>query len=259
MNLGMKYNFNPENTLSINVAKTWRPPSVNELYSDGLHHGAAAIERGDPNLSKENALSANMDYRFRSKKLNIIVNPYFNYFKNYIFLEPQLPPTLTIKGAFPTFVFNEAQAYIYGLDFSVSYPILKDLVYQLDISIVRGYNRSISDFLIQMPSDNYRNKVSYTIPDFGAFNSNEISMRHSYVAKQTRVPANSDYAAAPEAYHLFDVLFTTSIHTKYTPIKLTFGVSNLFNTSYRDYLNRFRYYADEMGRNASIRIKIPIK
>ena len=33
---------------------------------------------------------------------------------------------------------------------------------------------------------------------------------------------------------------------------------NLLNTSYRNYMNRFRYYADEMGRNISIRLKMPI-
>ena len=36
------------------------------------------------------------------------------------------------------------------------------------------------------------------------------------------------------------------------------GVDNLLNTSYRDYLNRFRYYTDEMGTNVSLRVKIPI-
>ena len=31
-------------------------------------------------------------------------------------------------------------------------------------------------------------------------------------------------------------------------------VDNLFNTSYRNYLNRFRYFADDMGTNVSLRI-----
>jgi iron complex outermembrane receptor protein len=35
------------------------------------------------------------------------------------------------------------------------------------------------------------------------------------------------------------------------------GVNNLLNTSYRDYLNRFRYYTDEMGTNVTLRLKIP--
>jgi iron complex outermembrane receptor protein len=258
MNLGMRYTFKPKNSISFNIAKTWRPPSVNELYSDGLHHGAAAVEIGDRQISKESALNSNLEIRLNHKKIDIIINPYFNYFENYIFLEPQLPPTLTIKGAFPTFVFKEARANIYGVDIHAGYQILKDLRYELNISIVRGDNRSISDYLIQMPSDNYRNKLDYTIPNFNIFQKNEISVRHSFVAEQTRIPANSDFAPPPNAYNVFDILFTTTIKSKHTPVKLTFGVNNLFNAVYRDYLNRFRYYADELGRNFSIRIKIPI-
>ena len=46
------------------------------------------------------------------------------------------------------------------------------------------------------------------------------------------------------------------------PIKnqsITFNlvVDNLLNTTYRDYLNRFRYYSDELGRNISLKIKVP--
>jgi iron complex outermembrane receptor protein len=34
---------------------------------------------------------------------------------------------------------------------------------------------------------------------------------------------------------------------------------NLLNVQYREYLNAQRYFADEMGRDISIRIKIPFE
>jgi iron complex outermembrane receptor protein len=37
---------------------------------------------------------------------------------------------------------------------------------------------------------------------------------------------------------------------------LGFSVFNLLDTKYRDYLNRQRFYADEMGRNFQIQLKI---
>ena len=40
-------------------------------------------------------------------------------------------------------------------------------------------------------------------------------------------------------------------------IELGISVFNLFNESYRDYLDRFRYFTDAMGRNISIRLKVP--
>lgn len=257
-NLGMKYTINSQSSIAFNFSRTWRPPSINELYSDGLHHGAAAVEIGDANLSRESALNSNLEFDWKRDRFHIIINPYFNYFNNYIFLEPQLPPTLTIKGAFPTFVFKEAGTSIYGLDFFLEIDVLKSLSYTLKLSILRGYNRSISDYLIQMPSDNLQNKLEYTLPNFGAFIKNEIAMRHSFVAKQTRIPDNSDFAPPPAAYNLLDLSYSTTIATSKMPISITFGVNNLLNHSYRDYLNRFRYYADEMGRNFSLRIKMLI-
>jgi iron complex outermembrane receptor protein len=32
-------------------------------------------------------------------------------------------------------------------------------------------------------------------------------------------------------------------------------VSNLLNTSYRDYMDRFRYFTDAIGRSISLRLK----
>jgi iron complex outermembrane receptor protein len=38
-------------------------------------------------------------------------------------------------------------------------------------------------------------------------------------------------------------------------VNISLSVDNLLNTSYRNYLNRLRYYADEQGRNVLLQIK----
>ena len=43
-----------------NLASAWRPPNVSELYSNGLHHGAATFEIGDTNLAREVSYNASM-------------------------------------------------------------------------------------------------------------------------------------------------------------------------------------------------------
>jgi iron complex outermembrane recepter protein len=42
------------------------------------------------------------------------------------------------------------------------------------------------------------------------------------------------------------------------PVEISLSGHNLLNTAYRDYLNRFRYFADEMGRNIVLRVRLPI-
>ena len=41
------------------------------------------------------------------------------------------------------------------------------------------------------------------------------------------------------------------------PVRVQFGVRNLFNQRYRDYLSRFRYYIDNPGRNVTFGMSIP--
>jgi iron complex outermembrane receptor protein len=39
-------------------------------------------------------------------------------------------------------------------------------------------------------------------------------------------------------------------------IDVVFGVTNLFNVAYRDYINAFRYFTLDRGRNISLKIKM---
>ncbi|UFH57494.1 hypothetical protein [Spirosoma sp. KNUC1025] len=90
-----------------------------------------------------------------------------------------------------------------------------------------------------------------------------------YVAKQNRTPAvasrqqngevifTGDFAPPPPAYFLLgaELGFTAQLGGQSMSVILT--GSNLVNVAYRDYLNRFRYFADEPGRNVSLKIRVP--
>jgi iron complex outermembrane recepter protein len=41
-------------------------------------------------------------------------------------------------------------------------------------------------------------------------------------------------------------------------VEISLSGNNLLNVSYRDYLNRFRYFGDEMGRNIVLRLRLPL-
>ena len=66
-----------------------------------------------------------------------------------------------------------------------------------------------------------------------------------------------DLVPAPKAYFLIGLEGSFEIKTKKEPVTFYFDVDNLFNKQYRDYMNRWRYFANEAGTNLSIRIKIP--
>jgi iron complex outermembrane recepter protein len=87
-----------------------------------------------------------------------------------------------------------------------------------------------------------------------------ISIGGTYVARQKRTPVKSeeDYAPAPAAYVLLNTEMGTTLRLGKQPVEIGITGNNLLDTTYRDYLNRFRYFTDEMGRLLLFRVKIPI-
>jgi iron complex outermembrane receptor protein len=68
-----------------------------------------------------------------------------------------------------------------------------------------------------------------------------------------------DYKAPPPGYTLVNLNASTTILISKLPVTIGIGIRNMLNTKYRDYLNSMRYFTDEMGRNISFRLKIPIE
>jgi iron complex outermembrane receptor protein len=124
--------------------------------------------------------------------------------------------------------------------------------------ILRAYNQTENEHLVMMPADRFENSLEYNFQDRGRIKNTYVSISSCSVLQQRRVPQNSDYVAPPEGYTLLNLSAGMDIRTKNTTIALGIGINNLLNTRYRDYMNRFRYFSDEMGRNISIRATIPM-
>lgn len=242
--------------LRANVGTAWRPPSINELYSNGLHHGAAAIEVGNRNIRQEVSTNLQAGFTFKSRRVNVQVDGYHSQIDGFIYLKPTLPPALTIKGAFPVFRYEQVNARFSGVDMLLNYKASESLSLILKGAIVRAFNRSEKSFLVGIPADRLEPGVTYQhkLKKERALLAN-ISV--PMVRMQDRVEANSDYVAPPKGYVLVNMQISYSFPWRRQTVDLSLEVNNLLNHSYRDYMNRFRYFADETGRNIGLKIKVP--
>lgn len=240
----------------LNMGIAWRPPSINELYSAGVHHGAAAYEEGDASLQPETAFNLDWTTQYTHKRFTAELSLYRNYIQNFIYLQPQAAPILTIRGAFPYFKYTQVDALFQGIDFSTNLLITNCLSLQSKYSMVRVRDVRNHTRLVQIPADRLENSLRYDWmkPGWG-LEKFFIQVGHRYVAKQTRVPENSDFAPPPASYWLWNASLGTAIPLHKKNLDVSLSIQNALNTVYRDYLNRFRYYADEQGRNISIRTK----
>ena len=123
-------------------------------------------------------------------------------------------------------------------------------------SWLSAHNRSDDEPLIFMPANRIENILKWNLEHVLDLPDAFLSLSGRHVMRQNRVPdRDGDYAPPPEAYTLFGIEGGARIPWGRQTLFAGFTISNLFNTTYRDYLNRFRYYADEPGRNVSLRFQ----
>ena len=252
---GLKYTFNPKLKSNLNIGYMLRNPEVNELHSSGLHQGVGGIEEGNPDLLIEKSLKIILtnDWSFR-RKLFVQFIAYFQNIRDYIYLEPQDSFRLTIRGAFPVFLYKQTDANIYGADLSISFEPRNNLKFIAKYAVVRGNDLTNNTGLINIPSDNIYASVNYSFSDLNTLKNNYISLKGRYTFKQWRVTADQDFLPPPDAYFLLGLQAGTNLQFKDSRLNFTLNIENLLNEKYRDYLNRLRYFADDLGINISLGI-----
>jgi iron complex outermembrane recepter protein len=259
------FKTNEQLKFNVNVGLASRAPYVNELLSDGIHHGTATYETGDIKLKTEKSFnfSSGFNYQNSPKNFQIDFLLYANLINDFIFQQPKpSTPVLTIAGAFPLIAYNQTNAFLGGLDVVTNYKITKHLEWQTKLAYLYARNTKLKDWLILMPANRINNEFTYNFKDVKTFSYSYISAEYAYVLKQKNTPSEingkQDYKPAPNAYGLLHFNAATTLSVSKTKITIGIGIRNLLNTVYRDYLNSMRYFTDELGRNISVRLKIPL-
>ncbi len=255
INAGIKRIFEVPLQMSANIGYAQRAPEVNELYSNGLHQGVSGIEEGSKDLVSESSLKGifSIDWKINDRVL-IQGSGYVQNIHNYIYLEPQEELRLTIRGAFPVFLYKQTNALIYGSDLLISYNPSQQVKFNLVYALVRGEDKTNNAPLIYMPSDNIKGTFSLFPKDKKTWVDNSFSINGRYVFEQTRLLAEQDLLAPPPGYFLLGLAIGSGIHLEKTHLNFKLRVENMLNTTYRDYLNRMRYFADDLGINVSLNV-----
>lgn len=243
-------NLSPATVLRGGVTLRQRAPQINELYANGLHQGVSGIEEGDRTLDAETSLKISTGITHSTGKLSLNAGFFFQPIQDYIFLEPQPDFRLTVRGAFPLFLYRAGDAILYGTNLQAFYQIDSHWEADARLAIIRGQNRTEGRPLVYMPSDNLRLGLTYRNKGWTA------GLEGLFVAQQNRLEVpEQDFVETPPAYALLDL----SVGREWTlpdnkTLHLRAAAQNALNTRYRDYLDRQRYFADAVGRNLEVRI-----
>lgn len=247
---GVQYRCFDWLNVGYNLGYASRSPEVNELYSNGLHQGVSGIEEGDPNLDIETSLKTTLSLEGKVRERLIFESfLYYQNIDNYIFLDPQDDIRLTIRGAFPVFKYTQTAARIFGVDLSATYQISEPMHATIRYSYLKGQDKDNDLPLVFMPSNNIYSEVNYHVAKIGPFQNIEFQLNNLFVFEQTYLLPSQDFAPPPAAYNLLGCKVSVEKQLSKLRLDIFLKAENLLNISYRDYLNRQRYFADELGIN----------
>jgi iron complex outermembrane receptor protein len=245
--------------LSASLQSGWRPPSVNELYSYGLHYGVAGFEMGDSLLTPERSFLLDINVKKSTKNWLFEVGIFSQTFLNFIYRNPMSDPILTIRGAFPAFKYSQQNAQLLGMETSGSFRPENGWQFEMRLSYLYAQNTGLNQALLWMPANRMEQQLGYVFKDRTAVRKAYIELQSVWVAKQNRVVQGVDFKEVPIAYVLLNVQsgFSFKPSSKSKDWKVNLSIQNLLNQSYRDYLSRFRYFTNDPGINVIINLVIP--
>ncbi len=253
-----------------NTSFNMRAPGINELYSNGLHHGTGIFMIGDSSLKNEKCWNNSLYLQIEQLKFNAEINVFYTLFNNYIYSQTNGQILTSIRGSFPVYTYQQTKASITGINAQSDIILIKNLHLIPKTAFIWAYNQSTDDYLINMPSNRAALQLKYAKSNSEKKLSEwHIKIGSEYVAYQNRYPKKSkiisnssseifnnlvqygDFIAPPKAYFLMNA----EVLIKWKNIQTVLIIQNLLNQKYRDYLNTFRYFSDEMGQNIQLKVK----
>lgn len=247
----------------LNLSTSWRAPSASELYSNGLHHGAAAVEYGDTTLGAETAWNAALALRYggRAGRIGsaglreVEAEVFATYIADYIGLAADTPATLTIRGAFPTFRYHATDALLYGAEARAAWALTRHFDAGTRGSLLWAEDRRTGAGLLFVPSHRAEVSLKAHAPSWRRALEPFVEVRGQMVARQEN-PPQGDYASPPPGFALLHAEAGFGWETPAGTLDVELQVRNALDAAYRENTNRFRYYADETGREVALRLKL---
>jgi iron complex outermembrane receptor protein len=255
--LGLNYNAN-KFMLKANVGKSFRMPIVKESGANGVNYHYFSYEIGDPSLSPEQSYQADLSLGWTEEKWSVLVSPFYNYFPNYIYLNPTAEHSQAGGAGNQVFRYAQSQVMRYGGEVQVKYQLLKGLSTEL-----------LGEYIYaeQLSGDKKGFTLPFSPPPSALLNltwSPSISktLSNSYLSVDYRITAAQNNIVPPEkktpSYKVINVQAGTRIHLYQQPIMLSLQAQNLLNTRYLNHTSFYRLIElPEMGRNVILSLKVP--
>ena len=239
-------------SVGASVARAFRAPTVEELFSNAFHHAVGTYDRGNTGLVSETNQGFDAVVRAQRSRVTAQVSGYVNRIANFI--SPTIVGDTLIDGeAGPELVplnrFSQADASIRGVEGRVEVEVLSRTVLGVVGDALRG-NFSSGDALPYMPPS----RLGALARHDGTRVTVDAEYRHAFTQDRVPVAAATDdpAAVATEAYDLVNVSLGYNFTAVGRLASVTARADNLFDVQYREASSRIKNFAFNPGRNLAL-------
>jgi iron complex outermembrane receptor protein len=252
-------NFNQEHfSLKWNAGKSFRMPIAKELGANGVNYHYFSYEKGNPNLSPEVSYQFDLGLGWKTENWSVNFSPYYNYFPNYIYLNPTAAHDYFYGAGNQVFEYAQSRVMRYGAEIQAKANIFKGLSAEV-----------LAEYLYskQLSGDKKGYVLPFSPPPSVLFNLSyetdlSTSLKDSFLSVDYRITAKQDNIVPPEkktaGYSLINIQAGTKLLLSGRLISINLQAQNLLNTKYLNHTSFYRLIElPEAGRNLILSVNIP--
>jgi iron complex outermembrane receptor protein len=145
--IGASHQIMPGWRVGLNLSRTERAPSAEELFARGNHAGTQAFELGNPNFGKEKSWGIEGTVRGEGPGYTFSLSAYHNWFSGYIY-DTQVADDacMAVNGGeeleFPCFEYHQADARYLGFEAEATVKLGQIGGYKINADAVADYVRA---------------------------------------------------------------------------------------------------------------------
>ena len=262
--VGVLYSVRESLQLGASLARAYRTPDFNELYSNGPHLAANSYDVGDPELGEETGVGADAFVRYTGSRFWGEVAAFRNRLTDYIFPSSRGRAELGRQGGRPLFQYTNEDALFTGAEADFELSISRRLVLAATASYVAAKFTSPRQPIALFENGDTTFVAASTYPPLIPPLNGRVALRYErrqyfgsaelrWADEQDRL---GDFEERTAAYAVANVSAGVRIDRRGRLHTLTLRVENLLDEAYRNHLSRVKAIMPEPGRNVSLLYRV---
>lgn len=255
--LGASYALMPDWRIGLNVSRTERAPTADELFAHGNHAGTQAFELGNPDFATERGWGVEGTLHGRGRDFHLAVSAFYNRFDRFIHDEivPDAACLAANGGApleFPCFLYRQSGARYYGAEIEGEWTVAKLGAAALKLDGLADFTRATlagGAPLPRIPPLRLRGGAALEASQWSA----RAEVEHSFAQKRV-----SGLETPTAAFTLVNASLNWRPAAFSQRLSLGLSANNIFNVNARRHASLLKDYAPLAGRDIRLTIGLSL-